>query len=596
MMANAKISRALAGKIVHFGSRLRPRCNIRAFTSTPLVSDGQLADRCELHVVSSPFPPLSIKSSNDPVPEFVMSSWAGSGGHLGDQVAIIDGSTGMQRTFNDFYHATCGLAGSFKYDLGVEEKSCVCLFAPNHVDYLPVTLAVGLCGAKLTPVNPLYKKDELQVILDRSHSTVLIAHINTLEVALEAARSSKYVKHVIVMTEHEQAAPLEGVESLDSIKKHTLAFHTTIRDLHPHSNHHPYLLPYSSGTTGLPKGVCLTHFNLVANLLQCEEVEGMAFGMGEKLLSPLPFFHIYGMTVSSIYCAWKGHPVITMSGRFDLPLFLELIKEHQPNRAHLVPPIILALAKHPLVDQYDFSSLKCIMSAAAPLGLDIELAAKQRLGCEIKQAWGMSELSPIATMNSDFNIKPSSVGPLVPSTYGKVVDEKGMSLGPNQDGELCIKGPQVMMGYLDDPDKTAECLSTSGWLRTGDVAHYDEDGFFYITDRIKELIKVRGYPVAPAELEALLLTHDWINDAAVIQIPDPESGELTRAYVVLKDPEKQSDETKTQIYHWVKERVAPYKRLDGGIVFTDTIPKSASGKILRRLLRDSLKEELERSL
>ena len=153
----------------------------------------------------------------------------------------------------------------------------------------------------------------------------------------------------------------------------------------------------------------------------------------------------------------------------------------------------------------------------------------------------------------------------------------------------------ISKGYLDDPDKTAECLSTSGWLRTGDVAHYDDDGFFYITDRIKELIKVRGYPVAPAELEALLLTHDWINDAAVIQIPDHESGELPRAYVVLKDREKQSDATKTHIYEWVKERVAPYKRLDGGIVFTDTIPKSASGKILRRLLRDSLKEELESS-
>ena len=148
---------------------------------------------------------------------------------------------------------------------------------------------------------------------------------------------------------------------------------------------------------------------------------------------------------------------------------------------------------------------------------------------------------------------------------------------------------------MDDPDKTAECLSKSGWLRTGDVAHYDEDGFFYITDRIKELIKVRGYPVAPAELEALLLTHDFINDAAVIQKPDPESGELPRAYVVLKDSEKHSDETRTHIYNWVKERVAPYKRLDGGIVFTDTIPKSASGKILRRLLRDSLKEELEGS-
>ena len=278
MIATAKISRVLAGN-VQLGIRHRYRCLTRAFTSTPRVSDGQLADRCELHVVSSPFPPLSIKDRNDPLPEFVMSSWAGKGGHLGDQVAIIDGTTGMQRTYTDFYNSTCGLAGSLKYDLGVEEKSCVCLFASNHVDYLPVTLAVGLCGAKLTPVNPLYKKEELQIILDRSHSKVLIAHANTLEVALEAAWGSKYVKHVIVMTENGEASPLEGVESLDSIKTHPRAFDTTVREMHPHIDHHPYLLPYSSGTTGLPKGVCLTHFNMVANLLQIEEVEGMAFGM-----------------------------------------------------------------------------------------------------------------------------------------------------------------------------------------------------------------------------------------------------------------------------------------------------------------------------
>ena len=150
----------------------------------------------------------------------------------------------------------------------------------------------------------------------------------------------------------------------------------------------------------------------------------------------------------------------------------------------------------------------------------------------------------------------------------------------------------IAQGYLDDPDKTAECLSASGWLRTGDVAYYDEDGFFFITDRIKELIKVRGYPVAPAELEALLLTHDLVNDVAVIQKPDDGHGELPRAYIVLKDASMETEETRAEIYEWVKERVAPYKRIDGGIVFVDVIPKSASGKILRRMLRDALAEEL----
>ena len=210
----------------------------------------------------------------------------------------------------------------------------------------------------------------------------------------------------------------------------------------------------------------------------------------------------------------------------------------------------------------------------------------------VKQAWGMSELSPLATANADDNARSGSVGPLTSSTFAKVIDEHGNSLPANQCGELLIKGPQVMLGYLNEPDKTAETISESGWLRTGDVAYYDDDGFFYITDRIKELIKVRGYQVAPAELEALLLTHEAVQDAAVIGRPDDTSGELPRAYVVLKPHNRDSKgPSEDEISEWVKERVAPYKRLDGGIVFTDNIPKSASGKILRRLLRDEMKRE-----
>jgi acyl-CoA synthetase (AMP-forming)/AMP-acid ligase II len=329
--------------------------------------------------------------------------------------------------------------------------------------------------------------------------------------------------------------------------------------------------------------------------MQLEVVESLSVGVGETLLSPLPFFHIYGMLVSMLYSGWKGNPVLTMSGRFDFVLMLEMIKEYEPSHAHLVPPIILALAKHPIVDQYDFNCLKTIISAAAPLGRETQDAVAERLGCVVKQAWGMSELSPIGTVTSNFNNKTGSVGPLVPNTYGKILDESGKTLGPNEVGELAIKGPQVMMGYLDDPDKTKECLSSSGWLRTGDVAYYDDDGFIYITDRIKELIKVRGFQVAPAELEELLLGHELVNDVAVIQIEDEESGELPRAYIVLKeDCEKPHEEAEKEIYEWVKDQVAPHKRLDGGIVFTDTIPKSASGKILRRLLRDELAEQMKK--
>eukprot|EP00934_Nitzschia_sp_Nitz4_P006320 Nitzschia sp. Nitz4//scaffold20_size174350//95622//97646//NITZ4_002108-RA/size174350-snap-gene-0.244-mRNA-1//-1//CDS//3329541827//6310//frame0 len=564
----------------------------RSFTSTSIAANGALADTCELRVLHSPFPPLDEKLLDIPVPEFVMSNWKAKGGDLGEQIAITDGSTGMTRTYDDFYNSTCGLAASLKYDMGVEEKDSVCLFAPNHVDYLPITLAVGLTGAKLTPVNPMYTKGELSSILNRSRSTVLIAHMGILETALEAAEASDYVKHVLVLTEDGQASPIEGVATLDSVRSHSQAFDTTFRETHPELKHHPFILPYSSGTTGLPKGVCLTHPNMTSNMLQNSLAEWDKYKTGDSVITPLPFFHIFGMLASNLYSAWKGNPVVTFSGRFDLQLFCELVEEHKPKRAQLVPPIILGLAKDPMVDNYDFSSLDFILCGAAPLSLETEKAASQRLGCTVKQAWGMSELSPIGTCNPDDNCKPSSVGPVVASSYAKVVDEEGNSLGPYEDGELCIKGPQVMMGYLDDPENTAACLSPNGWLRSGDIAYYDDDGYFFITDRKKELIKVKGFQVAPAEMEALLLTNDKIVDSAVIQIPDEMAGELPRAYVVLRDPSQATEETRQEIYDWVKEEVVHYKRLDGGIVFVDAIPKSTSGKILRRELRDALKEEM----
>ena len=579
----------LKSSVLRVGRKVRQSLILRTRAFSAESTD--FSDRCSLNIVSSPFPPIP-SGPHPPIYEFLTSNWKPHGGYLADKVAIVDGTTGLQRTFHDYHATTGGIAAAFSKDMGISESSTVAMYCPNHVDYLPVALATSLCGAKLTPINPLYTNLEVGVVLDRSRSSVLVAHVSKLDVALQCAKDSKYIKHVIVITDEKGEAIPEGTIDLDALRKHDGAFCQTHHVVHKSTQHHPFLLPYSSGTTGLPKGVCLTHDNIVANLLQCDEVEGIAFPPSHKLISPLPFFHIYAFTVSMMYCAWKGQTLITNSGRFDLEQFCKLVQEHKPQRAHLVPPILLGLAKHPVVDKYDLSSLRMLISAAAPLGQETEVAVTQRLpSCECKQAWGMSELSPIGTLNSDFNIKPGSVGPLVSSTVGKIVNEQGQSLGPNQDGELLIKGPQVMMGYLDDSDRTEECLSKSGWLRTGDMARYDEDGFFYITDRIKELIKVRGYPVAPAELEALLLTHEAVKDAAVIQVKDEMSGELPRAYVVLK--ETAAAVAEIDLYEWVKERVASYKRLDGGVVFTDSIPKSASGKILRRILRDQVKAAMD---
>eukprot|EP00977_Amphora_coffeiformis_P020579 scaffold8374_cov175-Amphora_coffeaeformis.AAC.18 len=538
------------------------------------------------HVVTSPYPPIS-EGPYPPFYEFLTKNWKAHGGSLGDKVAIIDGTTGLQRTFDDYYQTARSLAGILRNEMGIVKDGTIAMYCPNTVDYLPVVLAGSLCGAKITTINPLYTTEELGPVLEHSHASVFVVHHSKLDMALKV-KEIKSVKYIIVVTDNGEPVP-EGTIDLASLRNYEGAFHETIAG---EDNSHTLLLPYSSGTTGLPKGVCLTHDNVIVNLIQLGVIDDPVFPSNHKLVSPLPFFHIYGLTVSLLYCAWKGQTIITNSGRFDLAQFCELVQEHKPERAHLVPPILLGLAKHPIVDRYDLSSMRMIISAAAPLGQDTEAAVKNRLGLDIKQGWGMSELSPLGTLATDSGARSGSVGPPVPSTEIKIVDEEGNSLGPNQTGELLIKGPQVMQGYLDEPERTAECLCDSGWLRTGDVAWYDEEGHIYVTDRLKELIKVRGYQVAPAELEALIFKHDAVADVAVIQVEDEASGELPRAYIVLKKAEADTV-TEQDIYKWVKGQVAAYKRLDGGVKFVSVIPKSASGKILRRILRDQLKEEMK---
>jgi acyl-CoA synthetase (AMP-forming)/AMP-acid ligase II len=347
-------------------------------------------------------------------------------------------------------------------------------------------------------------------------------------------------------------------------------------EINPHED--LIVLPYSSGTTGLPKGVMLTHYNLVANLCQTDGVEEIT--AADKLAGVLPFYHIYGMLVILNYSLYQGATVVSMP-RFDLEQFLQIIQDYGITRAHLVPPIVLGLAKHPVVERYDLSSLKAIVSAAAPLGEDLAHACAQRLGCIVKQGYGLTETSPVTHVNPDdpSKIKVGSVGNIIRNTECKIIDtETGEELGVDQEGEVLIRGPQVMKGYLNNPQATAETIDDEGWLRTGDVGYVDGDGFLYIVDRVKELIKYKGFQVAPAELEGLLLTHPAVADAAVIPSPDEEAGEIPKAFVVLK-----GEATAEEIMSYVAEQVSPHKKVRR-LEFTDEIPKSPTGKILRRVL------------
>ncbi|HJZ47856.1 MAG TPA: AMP-binding protein, partial [Roseiflexaceae bacterium] len=318
----------------------------------------------------------------------------------------------------------------------------------------------------------------------------------------------------------------------------------------------------------------------VANICQCQALPVKDLTADDTLIAVLPFFHIYGMTILMNLALCEGTTVVTMP-RFDIEQFLQIMQDYRVTFAYLVPPIVLALAKHPSVDKYDLSKLRALNSGAAPLGEDLAHACAARLGCLIKQGYGLTETSPVTHTNPLIReqIKIASVGPCIPNTECKVVDvASGAALGPNQPGEIWVRGPQVMLGYLNRPDATAAMIDAEGWPRTGDIGYADADGYFYIVDRIKELIKYKGYQVAPAELEAVLLAHPAIADAAVIPSADEEAGEVPKAYVV-----RRGAVSTDEVIAFVAERVAPYKKVRA-VEFIEQIPKSASGKLLRRVL------------
>jgi len=482
-----------------------------------------------------------------------------------EAIVLTDGLSGATMTAGEFMAQVKQLAGGLTAR-GMGAGKTIALMAPNIPHYCVVFHAVAWAGGTITTINPTYTASEVAHQLRDSAADLLITIPMFLETAQMAAKDAAG-QTVVVMGE------ADGVEPLSAYYGAPLEAQVAV-DLDEHS----VVLPYSSGTTGLPKGVRLSHRNLVVNVDQV--IQAGDVRAGEVTAAFLPFFHIYGMTVLMNVHLAGGGALVTMP-RFDLELFLRISQDHKARRMWIVPPVALALAKHPIVDTYDLSSIEQVFSGAAPLGAEVSDAVAKRLDCISVQGFGMTELSPVSHTTPLGKPKSGSSGTALPNTICRIVDpESGADLPVGKEGELWIKGPQVMKGYLNNEKATKETLTPDGWLKTGDIAYIDEDGYMFIVDRLKELIKFKGFQVAPAELEATLVAMDGITDAAVIGLPDDEAGELPVAFVVAGTPAPSEADIKAHL----AKTLSSYKQVHR-VTFVDEIPKSASGKILRRVLK-----------
>jgi acyl-CoA synthetase (AMP-forming)/AMP-acid ligase II len=516
-------------------------------------------------VFRSPFPAVTIPDM--PLTDFVLADALA----YRDRPALVDGPTGRGISYGELLEGIRRLAAGLAAR-GAAKGTVVAIYAPNVPEYAVVFHAVMRLGAVLTTVNAAYTPQELTFQLQDSGARVLITTAALFARAREAVAATGQAVEIFTIDR------TEGVLALDDVALDADPPPVAIDPAQDVA-----VLPYSSGTTGLPKGVMLTHRNLLANLVQIDAIESAEI---RALVGVLPFFHIYGMVVVMNLGLLRGATCVTLP-KFDFEMFLRVLQDWPIALAHIVPPIAVALAKHPLVDQYDLSRVNWLFSGAAPLGPQLTDAVQTRLGVRVRQGYGMTEASPATHYTVPGADRAGKIGPLMPCTEGRMVDpETGRDVGVGHSGEVWVRGPQVMKGYLNNPEATARTVDADGWLHTGDIGIVDEDGYLEIVDRLKELIKVKGFQVAPAELEAVLLKHPNIADAAVIPVLDGDCGEVPKAYVVAREP--MSPEA---VMAFVEEHVAHYKRLRY-VDFTDAIPKSPSGKILRRVL---VQQEKERS-
>ncbi|XP_063398234.1 probable 4-coumarate--CoA ligase 3 isoform X1 [Mytilus trossulus] len=523
-------------------------------------------------IVRSPYPDLSIPQCS--FAEYVFEQLD----NFSDFALMVDNTSGRHFSGRQLKEYSIKVASALT-KMGFKKGDRILIFCSNCPEYAIMFMACSALGVIVSTANPVYTDAELARQILHSESCAIVTLPGLMPTAVKAVNSTKdmaqQVKLIISIGNSDGAIPFSLLMEDDG---KAFPENTDIN-----SKEDILALPYSSGTTGLPKGVMLSHYNIISNIEQLTRGPMSHLTAGkDSLIGVLPFYHIYGMVVVQFGSICLGTKLVTIP-RFEPEPFLNAIQQNKISYMHLVPPLALFMAKSPLVDNFDVSTVQNMVFGAAPLGAGLTQELMNRIEANVIQVYGLTESSPV-TNHDCVPPKLGTIGNLVPNTLGKVIDvHSGKTLGAGETGEVLLAGPQVMLGYLKNQSATDDMVR-DGWLHSGDIGHFDEEGYFMITDRLKELIKYKGFQVAPAELEALICTHPAVADVAVIGIQAGEDvGEVPKAYVVPKPGVTLTEE---DITHFVEANVAPYKKLRGGVKLIDSIPKTASGKILRREVKN----------
>jgi long-chain acyl-CoA synthetase len=502
-----------------------------------------------------------------------------------EQVAVVSHEVNL--TYRELEALVNALAHALR-GIGIGKGQKVCLFMNNRAEYVISWFAVTRVGATVSPINPSYKDREVSYQIDNSESVAVIVQQNLLPLVEARREEMPHLRYVIAV----------GSELHDP-SSHVYSFSQLVQNHPPGpparsemSWEEVIALPYSSGTTGLPKGVMLSHKNLVCNAYQ--SVATARITSQDRMLVFLPLYHIYGIMLMG--CAALSGARLVLMERFEPERALHLIQQQGITLLYAVPQVLTALSEWPQLQAYDLSTVRFTQCGAAPVPPALAHRFEERTHIPVLTSYGLTEASPGTHSNPVYDpqlIKVETVGPPIHDTKQRIVDiETGeKDLGVGEEGELIVQGPQVMQGYWKAPEATAEALR-DGWLYTGDIGWRDEAGYVTITDRKKELIKVKGFSVAPAQIEALFLEHPGVGDVAVIAKPDAEAGEVPKAFVVLRAGYEQL--SATELMAWANGKLATFKNVRE-IEFIETIPRNPSGKILRRVLKQQEQQRMSLS-